>query len=114
MKRQPVAALAVSASIALLLLAGCTTPPAGDDNSVDLADIQVRKYEGEDLSSITHFRENSIRGPQYVDIDNYVLNVNGLVDDPKAYEYDGIITTCDTYRNVVTLYCVEGWDVTIL
>ncbi len=84
------------------------------DDGVDLTEVEVREYEGEDLSSITHFRENSIRGPQSVDIDNYRLTISGLVDDPKVLGYDEIITSYETYRKVVTLYCVEGWDVTIL
>lgn len=49
-----------------------------------------------------------------MDIDEYTLTISGLVDAPQVFSYDEIITTYDTYRKVVTLYCVEGWDVTIL
>ena len=35
--------------------------------------VEVREYEGQDLSSISHFRENSIKGPQYVDNETYRL-----------------------------------------
>lgn len=97
-----------------MLIAGCAVPSHGDDDGVNLAEVEVRQYEGEDLSSITHFRENSIRGPQSVDVDGYTLTVSGLVRDSKEFAYDEIITSHETYRKVVTLYCVEGWDVTIL
>ena len=31
-------------------------------NVIDLDGVEIREYEGKDLSSINHFRENSIRG----------------------------------------------------
>ncbi len=49
-----------------------------------------------------------------MDIDGYTLTVRGLVDDPKIFAYDEIITNYQVYRKIVTLYFVEGWDVTIL
>ena len=60
------------------------------------------------------FRENSIKGPQQVDIESYQLKVNGLVEIPNSYTYDEVIERHQSYRKVVTLNCVEGWSATIL
>jgi len=80
----------------------------------ELAGVEVREYQGEDLSSINSFRENSIKGPQNVDIENYQLMITGLAENPAAYTYDEIIDDFDTYKKVVRLNCVEGWAVNIL
>jgi len=88
-------------------------PESETSGSLELPSVEVRQYEGKDLSSVDDFRENSIKGPQYIDINTYKLEVNGLVDNPKNFEYDEIITK-QNYEKVVTLHCVEGWDVTIL
>ena len=80
----------------------------------ELAPAEVREYQGEQLSSIADFRENSIRGPQYVHASTYTLTIDGQVENRKEYSYDALIERFPHYRKVVTLYCVEGWDVTIL
>jgi DMSO/TMAO reductase YedYZ molybdopterin-dependent catalytic subunit len=80
----------------------------------DLSSVEVREYEGVDLSSIADFRENSIKGPQYIDLDNYRLKVTGLVANPGEYTVDEVIAGLQSYRKVVKLHCVEGWSVTIL
>jgi DMSO/TMAO reductase YedYZ molybdopterin-dependent catalytic subunit len=74
---------------------------------------ETREYQGTKLSSITDFRENSIKGPQYVNKDTFRLKITGLVSDPKTYKYDEIINR-PSYKKVVALNCVEGWSVTIL
>jgi len=80
----------------------------------DLKSVEIRDYEGEKLSSVYDFRENSIKGPQHVDMDSYTLNVTGLVAEPKSYEYDQIINNYQNYKKVVQLDCVEGWSANIL
>lgn len=100
------------AALAISILAGCTvTPPEmpGDENAVE-----IREYQGHDLSSVGDFRENSIRGPQYVDPAQYTLKVGGLVENEKTYTYDEVVSGHETNEKVTTLYCVEGWDVTLL
>jgi DMSO/TMAO reductase YedYZ molybdopterin-dependent catalytic subunit len=92
--------------LALLLLSACISPSEFDS-------IEIRDYEGEKLDSISAFRENSIKGPQNVDISTYKLKVNGLVDSQKEYTYDEIISK-PSQTKVITLYCVEGWKATIL
>jgi len=79
-----------------------------------LKPVEIREYEGQKLSSIYDFRENSIKGPQYIDNESYRLVVTGLVNNEIEYTYDDAINSHQHYEKVVTLYCVEGWDVTIL
>ena len=74
---------------------------------------EIEEYQGEDLSKINDFRENSIKGPQFIDIATYTLNVRGLIDDPLVYTYDEVLDH-QKYEKVVTLHCVEGWSVKIL
>ncbi len=92
----------------IISLSGCIQ----QEESVD--HIEIREYEGEKLSSITDFRENSIEGPQHIDKERYVLKITGLVDNPKNYTYDEVINDSQQYKKVVRLDCVEGWSVTIL
>jgi len=83
------------------------------DKAVKLDAVEVKNYQGEDLSSVNDFRENSIKGPQYINITNYRLEVTGLVQNPKNYTYSDVINH-QNYEKVVKLNCVEGWDVNIL
>jgi len=103
--------------ISVILL--CVALPAtlisvscGSEGEV-LQPVEIREYEGIDLSSMEALRENSIKGPQHIDMESYRLNITGLVEDPKEYTYDEVIAH-QNYKKVVTLHCVEGWDVTIL
>jgi DMSO/TMAO reductase YedYZ molybdopterin-dependent catalytic subunit len=95
-----------AAIILAVFVLGCT------QQIVELDGVEVREYEGEDLSSINDFRENSIKGTQYIDLENYTLQIKGLVDDPQNLTYEEIIDR-QIYSKVVTLYCVEGWSAKI-
>ena len=75
--------------------------------------VEIREYQGQKLSSVNDFRENSIKGTQKVDIDTYKLEVNGLVATPKNYTYEQV-KNFKSYKKVVKLDCVEGWSVNIL
>jgi len=86
---------------------GCSKP-------VELPSTEVREYQGQNLSSVNDFRENSIKGPQYVDINTYRLKLTGLVANPEEYTYDEVVKNHQNYKKVVTLNCVEGWSATIL
>jgi DMSO/TMAO reductase YedYZ molybdopterin-dependent catalytic subunit len=81
--------------------------------STELAAVEVRDYQGQKLDSVTDFRENSIKGPQRVNISTYRLDVSGLVDTPESLTY-GEVLHHKLYRKVITLHCVEGWDATVL
>jgi DMSO/TMAO reductase YedYZ molybdopterin-dependent catalytic subunit len=86
--------------------------PSGGATALQKA--EVRMYEGKDLSSISDFRENSIKGPQYVNISDYRLTVTGLTNTTNVYTYSGVLDRFPHYSKMVTLFCVEGWDVSIL
>lgn len=92
----------------MILFSGCL-----QENFV-LDAVEVREYNGENLSSIYDFRENSIKGPQYIDKQNYTLKILGLVENPKTYTYNETLSTFQNYKKVITLFCVEGWSVKIL
>ncbi len=76
--------------------------------------VEVDNYEGQNLSSVNNFRENSIKGPQYINQGKYQLEIKGLVENPKILTYDEIIGNFKSQKKVVKLNCVEGWSVTIL
>ena len=109
MKRWMTGILFMACIIILVMVSSCT------GNKIEnLESVEVREYQGEKLSSVNDFRENSIGGPQYIDIKEYTLDVGGLVETPLTYTYDKVIDTYQSYQKVVTLDCVEGWSVTIL
>ena len=99
--------LALVAIIAFGVNTGCC-------ETEGLAPVEVREYEGVDLSSINAFRENSIKGPQEIDVESYTLRITGLVTNSTSYAYDEVVNNHQSYRKVVTLDCVEGWSATIL
>lgn len=85
-----------------------------EQQNIQLDAVEVREYQGEKLSSVNDFRENSIKGPQQINISTYHLKITGLVTTPKNYTYDDVIKNLQHYKKVVTLDCVEGWSVKIL
>jgi len=99
--------------LAMLLTGSCV---AGSDTGQpgELEPAQVKEYQGEKLSSFNDFRENSINGPQTVDISTYRLIVSGLVDNKTSYTYEDVINKHQSYQKLITLDCVEGWSVKIL
>jgi DMSO/TMAO reductase YedYZ molybdopterin-dependent catalytic subunit len=108
----------ISSMIKLLLsiLILLTTSFTGcfEQQNIQLDAVEIREYQGEKLSSVNDFRENSIKGPQHINISTYQLKITGLVATQKNYTYDEILTTFQQYKKVVTLDCVEGWSVKIL
>ena len=95
----------------VLLLAACGRQPGND--LAQLAAAEVRDYQGERLGSIMDFRENSIKGPQAVDMEIYRLEVTGLVDRPRSLTYEEVLAL-PSHSKVITLHCVEGWSVKVL
>ncbi len=110
--------LFIAVAIMTVVLASCQTGntnpgSASKDSLQELAATEVKEYQGKDLSSILDFRENSIEGTQYIDIDSYTLKISGLVENTMDYTYDQVLEKKE-YSKVVTLNCVEGWKVDIL
>lgn len=98
--------------ILTLFLVGLMLEACGGSKPAVLEGSEIREYQGEKLSSISDFRENSIAGPQNVPLEDYELEITGLVDKPLALTYDQVLDR-KRYSEVVTLHCVEGWDATI-
>ncbi len=96
-----------------VILSFILAPLTGCRTTITLPTAEVREYQGENLSSISAFRENSILGPQKIEISQYHLRINGLVSNDKEYTYDELLTR-QAYKKVVQLDCVEGWSVNIL
>lgn len=59
----------ILATIVILLLSYISYTNRGGklENAKELTAKEIKNYEGQDLSSVEDFRENSIKGPQYID-----------------------------------------------
>jgi hypothetical protein len=82
-------------------------------NPTKLNSVEVRDYKGEKLGSINDFRENSIKGPQYINKNSYRLRITGLVNKEANYSYNDVLKL-PKYQKVVEINCVEGWSVKVL
>ena len=104
----------------ILLIAGAallgswvwTKLATGHTNTLNA--VEIRDYQGEKLGSINDFQENSINGPQHINIGTYQLAITGLVQNEKTLLYSDVIDKHSHYEKVVTINCVEGWSVKIL
>jgi len=101
------------AVVVALGASGCSSRN-GQKEGPGMETIEIKEYQGEDLSSLNDFRENSIAGPQYVDVEKYRLNITGLIDKPLTLTYTEVISQNPNQQKVIKLDCVEGWSVTIL
>ncbi len=111
-RRMPILAIVSMAIIVIpLMIYGCGAE-RNETEMAELKTVEVTEYQGENLSSVNAFRENSIEGPQQVDVNNYQLQINGLVQTPVSYKYNDVINQDTLYKKVVTLNCVEGWRFT--
>jgi DMSO/TMAO reductase YedYZ molybdopterin-dependent catalytic subunit len=75
---------------------------------------EIRNYQGANLSSITDVKENAIKGTQYINQSSYHLAVTGLVSKPLQLTYNEVLNNHQKYQKVVNIYCVEGWQASIL
>jgi len=99
----------LAVAFALALSPAC----AQDKRDQKVQTIEIKEYRGERLDPIANFEENSIKGPQRVDIRKYALKIGGLVDKPVSLTY-GQVLAHDAESKITTIHCVEGWDVKIL
>jgi DMSO/TMAO reductase YedYZ molybdopterin-dependent catalytic subunit len=100
--------LSVVVALVALFLVGLPRPPQ------TLYPMEVRNYQGENLSAVAAVYENAIQGTQFLNESNYRLTVKGLVDRPHQIAYGEVINGFQNYQKVVTIYCVEGWNAKIL
>jgi DMSO/TMAO reductase YedYZ molybdopterin-dependent catalytic subunit len=75
--------------------------------------VEIRQYQGQNLSAISDILETDIAGAQHVSLDTYRLKVSGLVNTPLELTYDQVLGY-DHFSKVATLPCVNGWDATLL
>jgi DMSO/TMAO reductase YedYZ molybdopterin-dependent catalytic subunit len=108
----------LSAAALALLASGCVARPpktaSGVPTTEQVAKSQLLIYQGQKLDSIAVSRENSISGPQYIDVKTWSLGVDGLVEKPTAYTYQELLATFPHVKRVARLDCVEGWGETQL
>ena len=119
MKRKLFTVIPVTVIVLVALIAGIvfSINKSGFTSDVipeELQTVEVREYEGKNLSSVNDFRENSIKGPQYVDIATYELEITGLVEKPLSFTYEDLLEDYKHYQKAVRLDCVEGWSANIL
>jgi DMSO/TMAO reductase YedYZ molybdopterin-dependent catalytic subunit len=76
-------------------------------------DHEIREYQGKKLDPFERSYDNSIKGPQNVDIKKYRLEVSGMVKEPQSLSY-GQIMKLPSIKRVIDLHCVEGWSETLL
>ena len=114
MKNRTVITSIISVFVIAAFIAGMAILGPWPNKVEHLEGTEVKEYQGENLSSINDFRENSIKGPQHIDINNYQLKITGLAAKPTDYTYDEVISGNTRYEKVVRLDCVEGWAVNIL
>lgn len=74
---------------------------------------EIDQYQGTRLDPAIGPRDNSIKGIQQVDTASYTLSIEGLVNQPVELSYNQVRELV-AYERLITLYCVEGWEATIL
>jgi DMSO/TMAO reductase YedYZ molybdopterin-dependent catalytic subunit len=97
------------ASVIFSIASGCISE-RGEQETYD-NETENLSYEGKSLTPISQQRNNAIKGAQYIDMESYRLQVNGLVEKPLNLTYKEIIGLPQTSK-VVDLNCVEGWSFT--
>lgn len=114
--------LAIALTACIVVLTSCTIfgwviPTGGDGTSSATIDryaaTEIRDYKGVRLDPSVGPRDNSIKGVQNVDITTYNLKVTGLIEKPISLSYEEVLAM-DAYERLITLYCVEGWEATVL
>ena len=93
------------------------SPTAAQQSSVptstSLGVVEVDDYKGQRLDTVASEPDNSIKGPQDVDIKTYRLKVEGEVEEPLSLTYDQV-KAMPAFEKVTKLNCVEGWSRTYL
>ncbi len=109
-------------ALALFALCSCAAPNAPGAPGADSVsgatmeryrDGELRQHEGTLLDPAIGPRDNSIKGIQQVDMTDYRLTIDGLVDAPQSLRYEDVKALPEQTK-LITLHCVEGWDATIL
>lgn len=104
----------------LVIVTGCSQRPRHTDQDVMTKPTQERyqateimEYNGARLDPSIGPRDNSISGIIDVELESYSLKITGLVENEVSFTYDEVLEK-EAYERLITLYCVEGWDATVL
>ncbi|HSK69558.1 MAG TPA: molybdopterin-dependent oxidoreductase [Candidatus Limnocylindria bacterium] len=113
MKRLLPVLLVLSLLLALPFQAARAADAVSAATAARYRESEVREYEGARLDPAVGPRDNSIKGIQQVDIEDFRLTVGGLTDKEVVLTYDEV-RAMEPQERLITLYCVEGWDATVL
>lgn len=113
------AVLAVLLALSLAISGCAAKPPAAAKGDVkgpleparDLGAVEISSYEGKPLTDFKALPDNSVRGPQTVDMSAYRLVIDGAVQHPQSLTYAQVLNHA-RYQKLITLHCVEGWSAT--
>lgn len=86
---------------------------ADNGSNGEVEEILIEEYNGIRLDDFSSFRENSIKGVQFVDKDTYSLLVDGEVNGIKTFSYTELLEM-EHLRKQITLHCVEGWSARVV
>ena len=109
----PILLVGQESQIAQLDSGECLVPLSAATPESPIEEIEVREYQGQPLGSVDDFRENSIRGVQFIDAATYALVLDGLVGRPSSWSY-AELQGMDRIAKLITIHCVEGWSVKAL
>jgi len=104
----------IIAGAAIIVAAGILFFLSNPGGPTPTQSVEIRSYQGQDLSAIANVPENAINGTQYINTTDYRLTVTGLVANTTVSTYSEVLDSHEHYEKVVTLNCVEGWSATIL
>ncbi|MFH1502816.1 MAG: molybdopterin-dependent oxidoreductase [Candidatus Eisenbacteria bacterium] len=118
------ALVAVLGALSVPSLTGCAGGEKGDaEQSAGLDSTgnavvpggagELTEYEDVPLNTFYRTYDNSIEGPQEVDLDDYRLEVIGLVERPASLTYEEVLDR-ERQTRLTTLFCVEGWQERLL
>lgn len=110
--------LIVTVLVTVLAMAGCADGEKADGEQSAAMDSlasageavqQMTEYEGVPLNTFYRKYDNSIEGPQNVDLSTYRLEVGGMVEHPLSLTYEEVLDH-EWQTRLLTLFCVEGWQ----
>ncbi|HNV35210.1 MAG TPA: molybdopterin-dependent oxidoreductase [Bacillota bacterium] len=96
----------VSSAILIICL------PSAREESAGEAEPEGEGTDRE-LTDLSTLHDNSIKGPQKIDMSSYRLKVFGNVRQEIEYTYEDVVSRGGLERYSV-LYCVEGWDAAVV
>ena len=73
-----------------------------------LPEVEATEFDGEQLVPIALQGNNAIEGTQYLDRDDYRLEVTGLVENELSLTYDELLEL-EQFSEATYMPCVEGW-----